>query len=153
MKILISGTPGTGKTKVAELLAKKLGYALIKVNDFAVENKLIVGEDKQRKTLIMDEKALRKKVERLKGNFVIEGHEAHFCNGDKTIILRTEPKELIKRLKAKKWPARKIQENIDAERMEVILEEARSLHNNIIVLDTTNKKAGQVVNQIIRNLK
>lgn len=152
MKILISGTPGTGKTKVAEILAKKLKFSLIKVNDFALKHNLIEGKDKKRNASIVNESRLKNEIRKLKGDFVIEGHLAHFCDGDIIIILRTEPKELIKRLKAKKWPYKKIQENMDAERMEIILEEAKKLHDNVIVIDTTNKKAEQAANEIIKKI-
>ncbi|MCL2687786.1 MAG: AAA family ATPase, partial [Methanobrevibacter sp.] len=47
--IFITGTPGVGKTTIATELYKKLAKnyicTLIKINDLAIENDLIDGED------------------------------------------------------------------------------------------------------------
>ena len=41
--IFISGTPCTGKTTVSELLSEKLGWNLVKINDLAISNDLVLG--------------------------------------------------------------------------------------------------------------
>src|SRR5208282_706217 len=53
--ILITGTPGTGKTTTAKALAAKLDAQYINLTDYAKTNQLTQGEDKQRKTIIIDE--------------------------------------------------------------------------------------------------
>ena len=50
MKIVITGTPCTGKTEVSKKLSKRLGWRLISVNDLAKELNAYLGEDKKRKT-------------------------------------------------------------------------------------------------------
>lgn len=148
MKTLISGTPGTGKTSVAKLLSKELNYKLIKINDFAKEKNLIISKDKKRNSDIVDTNKLNKEISKLKGNFVIEGHLAHFCKGDFCIVLRTNPKELEKRLKKKKWNSSKIKENVDAEIIDVCLQEALQINKNVYEIDTTNKKPREIVETI-----
>lgn len=144
MKILISGTPGTGKTTVSELLSKKLGFELVKINEFAEEQGLVEGVDTKRGSLIIDEEKLDNAVGRLSGNLVIEGHLAHFCFGDIVVVLRCEPSELEKRLSGRSWPLEKIKENVEAEALDVILQEAVEASKKVIEIDTTGRDAGDV---------
>ena len=57
--MVVSGTPGTGKTTLAKSLAKKLKYSYIDVNEIIKENKLEEGFDKKRKSKIIDTKKLK----------------------------------------------------------------------------------------------
>ena len=137
MKILISGTPGTGKTSVSELLAKRLGYKLVGINDFAEEHGLVEGVDKVRGSGIIDEVRLEAEVGKLSGDIVVEGHLAHLCKGDVSVILRTRPDVLEKRLLLRKWEDKKIRENVEAEILDVILQEAVEVNENVVEVDTT----------------
>lgn len=144
MKILISGTPGTGKTSVSELLAKKLEYRLVRINDLAEEKGLVEGVDKIRGSGIIDEVRLEAEVEKLSGDIVVEGHLAHLCKGDVSVVLRTRPDVLEKRLSLRKWSRKKIHENIEAEMLDVILTEAVEVNDNVVEVDTTGKSAEDV---------
>ena len=137
MKILISGTPGTGKTSVSELLAKRLGYKLVGINDFAEEHGLVEGVDKVRGSGIIDEVRLEAEVGKLSGDIVVEGHLAHLCKGDVSVILRTRPDVLEERLSLRKWSKEKIRENVEAEILDVILQEAVDVNDNVVEVDTT----------------
>ncbi len=144
MKILISGTPGTGKTSVSELLAKKLGYRLVRINDFAEEKGLVEGVDKIRGSGIIDEVRLEAEVGRISGDVVVEGHLAHLCKGDVSVVLRTRPDDLEKRLSLRKWGKKKIHENVEAEMLDVILTEAVDVNENVVEVDTTGKSPEDV---------
>lgn len=56
--IIVSGTPGTGKTALSKKLAKKLNYHYLDVNRLILKHKLSEGYDKKRKTKIVDVKKL-----------------------------------------------------------------------------------------------
>ena len=43
MRIIITGTPGTGKSTVANLLGKQLERGVVHVSEFAKKEKLITG--------------------------------------------------------------------------------------------------------------
>ena len=144
MKILISGTPGTGKTSVSELLAEKLGYRLVGINDFAEERGLIEGVDKVRGSGIIDEVKLEAEIGKLLGDVVVEGHLAHLCKGDVSVVLRTRPDELKKRLSLRKWSKEKVRENVEAEAIDLILQEAVEVNDNVVEVDTTGKSAEEV---------
>jgi adenylate kinase len=151
--ICISGTPATGKTSVAKALAKKLGWKLIELNELAEKKQLYCGYDRKRNVNIVDVEALKKEVGKIRGSDVIlESHYAHDMPCDYVVILRTNPGELRARMRAKQWPSRKIEENVEAEIMEVCKGEALG-RGKIIEIDTTEKKPTAVADEIVRHLR
>ena len=154
MKIALSGTPGTGKTKVARLLSKKLGWELIELNEMARKKNLYMGYDKKRKCSIVDINAISRELDDLRGDFIMESHYAHEMPADIVIILRINPGELRKRLEKRGWPNEKIEENIEAEIMEVCKNDA--IGKIIYEIETTGKTIEDVadlVMNIIRQVK
>lgn len=148
MIIAVSGTPATGKSIIAKLLAKKLSYRYIDLNGIAKEKGLYAGYDSKRKVKIVDVGLIEKEVKRMEGNLVLDSHYAHEIKNDLTVILRTNPKELRERMRKKGWPKEKIEENVEAEIMEVCKTEALELGRRVIEIDTTGKKPEQVVEEI-----
>ncbi len=154
--IAISGTPGTGKTKVAKELAKRLGWKLIELNKLAEDMSLYSGYDRKRKCKIVDIGRVKKEIEKIakvNKNLILESHYAHEMPCDFVVILRTNPGELRKRMKAKGWSREKIGENIEAEIMEVCKTEALEHGKNVLEIDTTGKKAERVAEEIARELR
>lgn len=151
MLLVISGTPGTGKTAIGKLITKTMGARLITTDYLVKKYKISTTLDKKRKTKIIDTRklAIAAKSEAKKyENSVFEGHLAHFTPADLTIILRTSPSELEKRLKKRGWSESKIKENIEAEAMGVISNEA-----NAIEIDTTKKSPQENVKEILNIIK
>ncbi len=156
MIISISGTPKTGKTSVAKALAKKLGWRLVSLNDLAKEKKLYMGYDRARKSRIVDLKKLRAEVRklcRLHKNLILESHYSHDMPCDVVVILRTNPGELRKRMKKAGWSKKKIEENVEAEIMEVVKGEALEKARKVLEIDTTGRRPELVAEQIVRRLK
>lgn len=153
MKIIISGTPGTGKTEVSKILSDILGYKLISINEFARDKDIIVGTDKKRKSGIINEKKLQKLSKDIPDNTVIEGHLAHYCKGDIAIILRTDPAVLEERLKRRRWHQKKIAENVESEILDIILQESAALNKKTYEVDTTIKTAQDTAEEITNILK
>lgn len=151
MFLVISGTPGTGKTVVGKKLAKMLDARLITTGYLVKKYKIPAALDKKRKTKIIDTRKLaaaaRQEAKKYE-NSVFEGHLAHFASADLTIILRTSPSELEKRLKKKGWNSRKVRENVEAEAMGIISNEVK----NAIEVDTTGKAPGRVAITITKLL-
>jgi adenylate kinase len=156
MIISISGTPKTGKTSIAKELAKKLGWRLVSLNQLAKEKNLYLGYDRSRKSRIVDIKKLRAEVRSLSRshkNLILESHYSHDMPCDIVVILRTNPGELRKRMKKAGWSRRKTEENVEAEIMEVVREEALESAKRILEIDTTGKKPEWVAGQIAKKLK
>jgi adenylate kinase len=149
MIIAITGTPGTGKTSVAQILKEKK-FNVIDFNKIANEQKFFLGIDKKRNSKIIDtekfDSYLNNWINKKEISFV-EGHLSHLLkNVDYVILLRMHPEKLKKNLLKKKWLKEKIKENIEAELLDIILCEAIEIHgaNSIFEIDTTEKTIEEV---------
>ena len=152
MKVAITGTPGVGKTSVAEKLKEK-GYNVLKLDD--IHEKFVIGYDEERESKIVDEEAMDEYIKKLKedGILFIEGHLSHLLSVDAVVVLRCHPEELKKRLKKKGWKEKKIKENVEAEALDIILDRALQKHSLIWEIDTTNKRIDDVVEEIEKFVK
>ncbi len=80
----------------------------------------------------------------------VEGHIAHLLPCDSIVVLRCRPDELKKRLSLRKYRQEKIQENADAEALDVCLVEtvANFEPSQILELDTTGRDVSSCADMI-----
>jgi adenylate kinase len=161
--ILISGTPGTGKTTLASELAKRIGYAFIDIGEFAVANHIYLGVDTERNTKIINERKLSKLLEKearvAAGRLVMSSHYAEIFSPrlvELVIVLRTHPDELRRRLGQRGWSPEKIQENVEAEILGVCSSNAMSRYgrDKVYEIDTTGIRPDEtlaVAQEILRS--
>lgn len=71
--IIVTGTPGVGKTSHAEMLAEKTGLKHLAINKFAEENDCYDGRDEERQSWIVDEDkvVLAQKLEPISDSWLI----------------------------------------------------------------------------------
>ena len=143
--IIITGTPGTGKTMLAKRLTKELGFRHIELTEFIKKNKLCEGYDRKKRTYVVDTAKLAKAVRnKLEENTIIDGHLSHFLPAslvDLCIVLKCNLKKLKARLEKRGYPKSKVRENLDAEIFDVCLNEAKEKNHNIIVFDDKEKRS------------
>jgi len=133
--IIISGTPGTGKTVITNLL-KKEGYTTIEVGKLVKEEILYDYYDEERESYVVNDDLLNEKLIELLQNhsssrpLIIDGHVVELppkyvlhC-----IVLRCSIQHLRQRLMERNYGSSKIDENVEAEIMEVLLTDMLELY-------------------------
>lgn len=150
--IIVTGTPGTGKTTLATGLAKHYGYDLINIAE--LEGEFITGSIKGVKVIDVDR--LVKYIEERRANsnkhLIVDGHLSHYYPPDNTkicFVLRCDPFELKNRLIKRGYSKDKIKVNLEAEAMDLILQEAMQAGHNIHEIDTTQMTDEQLINEAI----
>jgi adenylate kinase len=144
MKIGVTGTPGTGKSTVSEHLKDKV----IDLREYLEKNSLgEVNEDGEIEVDI-DELRENQPQEPEDADLVVEGHMAHFLNLDYCIVLRCRPDILRERLQQRDYSEQKIEENVEAEAMDVILSQAAKHQEKIYEVDTTERTVEEVVEDV-----
>jgi len=143
VNIALTGTPGTGKTT----LSKKLNYNIVSINQSYPE--ISDGKNENGDWLINLDKLLDNIEVAKYNNTVFEGHVSHFLeNLDLVIVLRCHPSKLQERLEERNYNQEKIRENIEAEALNIISEEAIDSYGEekVFELDTSSSDLDESVN-------
>ena len=155
--VLITGTPGCGKSSHASSLVSELGdpYKHYPISDIAKERKCIESYDKRLETSVVDEDKLLDSLEKdlQEGGLIVDWHCCDvFAERlvDLVVVLRTDNAKLYERLEKRNYNYNKIQENLDCEIMDVILQEARDSYEPEIVIELQSDNAEQMDNNVDR---
>lgn len=142
--VIITGTPGTGKTKVAGLIAKKIKAKYIDINKVIDENKLSSGFDKKLKTKLVDVDrlvlVLIRIIKKSRENLVIDGHLSHYIPAKhvyRCVVITCDLKVLKRRLEGRGYSKVKIKENMDSEIFSICLLEAINKKHKVRIVNTT----------------
>ena len=160
--LIVSGTPGTGKTTVSQNLLNNFKAKVISLNELAISEKLVIKYDIDRETSVINEKKLVRYIIKLiesynKLNLELLIIESHFSDIvprqyiDYVIILRCDPDELCIRLKERGYKKEKIRENVQSE---ILGNSAnyflnKQLNKPILEIDTTNNSIDVITKIII----
>jgi adenylate kinase len=158
--ILITGTPSVGKTTIAKLLTTKLDALYINLTEFTIKQSLILGEDKRRKTKIIDEEKTRIKITENIGatektNIIVDGHYAAAVVPKpyvtRVFVLRRNPVELRRFMEKRGFSEAKLWENLASEILDVCLVEALSEQDKekVCELDVTGRTPENVAREVI----
>mmetsp|Transcript_28514 Transcript_28514/g.56986 ORF Transcript_28514/g.56986 Transcript_28514/m.56986 type:complete len:185 (-) Transcript_28514:297-851(-) len=133
--ILVTGTPGTGKTVTASLIAEKSGLRHVNVGELIQQHKCYEGHDSTLDTHILDEEKLLDLMETIFQECAEENigivADYHSCElfperwFDLVLVLRANTDVLFDRLTERGYNEKKRSENLEAEIMQVVLDEAR----------------------------
>lgn len=155
--IIITGTPGVGKTTHCEELARKTGLHHLDIN--AVVKKHNIGESSNDlddpNTKIVDEDRLLDCIENdlEEGGQIVDWHACDLFPPsmiDLVCVIRCDNKILYDRLKARNYGEKKLQENMDCEIMEVLLQEARDAYDEEIVVELKSESTEDVDSNVER---
>ena len=144
--LVVTGTPGTGKTTVAKQLTKKYKAQYIDVNAIIKKYHMKEGYDRKRKAAIMDVEKLNKvlikmikEARKAKQSLVIDSHLSHYLPSkyvELCTVTKTSLKKLRNRLKKRGYSMEKIQENVESEIFDVCLTEAEEAGHKIKIVWT-----------------
>nr|WP_292319453.1 AAA family ATPase [Caldisphaera sp.] len=147
--IIISGTPGTGKSSIGKILSEEINCKYIEVSEFAIKKGLVVPDETGRNTYVIKEEELKEEIlKESNGLTILITHypdvflddDRFYFNTAFVLLLRTNPLILMKRLENKGWDHKKISENVLAEAFNTIAEDIYDYNDMIIEIDTTNLK-------------
>ncbi|KAK3709905.1 hypothetical protein QZH41_020019 [Actinostola sp. cb2023] len=136
--ILITGTPGTGKSVTATELAQRTGLNYINVGEFAKENDLYEGWDNDLECHVLDEDKVIDEMEDVMtdGGNIVDYHGCELFPErwfDIVFVLRTDNTALYDRLQQRGYTDKKLTNNIECEIFQTILEEAKESYQRNIV--------------------
>ncbi|PUU74652.1 P-loop containing nucleoside triphosphate hydrolase protein [Tuber borchii] len=143
--IIITGTPGVGKSCHCELLAQitELGLKHLSINSIVKERNCYDGYDDELKSHIVDEDKLLDEIEDevKEGGCIIDWHILLLC------YVRIQPFYMIGWRNGR---YKKLQENLDAEIMQVILEEAREAYDEEVIIELRSDTTEEIDSNIDR---
>jgi adenylate kinase len=137
--ILVTGTPGVGKTSFSMLLTDNLNerlqncakqFTYINIGKLITDKKLYTDWNKEFDVPEFDDDKVLDELEPLlaQGGIVLDFHSSSFLPEeliDLVVLIRCDNTILYDRLKARNYSDKKIKENIECEIMEVTSEEVR----------------------------
>lgn len=161
--VVITGTPGVGKSTIGRLLAERVGAQYVDLGRLVRDRGLYIGVDEEDGSLIVDLKLLAEEVSRLAdstdGWVVLEGHYAHQVVPKNAVylifVLRKNPHQLREELRSRGYREGKISENLEAEILDVCLWEAVELHGRekVYEVDVSDRNPEEVVEELLNAIK
>lgn len=156
--ILVTGTPGVGKTAVSRSLASRLNAEHVNLAELVKRERLISGVDVARGTLIADTDRVSKRVQKVirscERDVIIDGHLAVHVVPAKDVylvfVLRRDPDELKRAMEGQGFKGKKLGENLAAEILDVCLWEAVRMYglDKVCEVDVSGKTTEEVVEHI-----
>ena len=145
--ILVTGTPGVGKTTLCSLLESQLpedysleGFTYVKLAELINSKKLYKTWNEEFDVPEFDEDMVCDELEPLmqKGGVILEFHSCDFFPErwfDLVVILRCNNQQLFDRLQQRGYNQKKIDENIDCEIFGVLKDEVDNSYRAEIILE------------------
>lgn len=175
--IILTGTPGVGKTTHAEQLARATGLKHVSVNQIVKDEGFHEGKDEETGSWIVDEDKVtclsapfnpyfilihltsqlldyleERKISE-EGGSILDWHACDLFPErwiDLVVVLRCDSTVLYDRLTARGYKDKKLDENMDSEIMQVLLDEAREAYKEEIVQELRSDSADDVEGNLER---
>ncbi len=161
--IIVTGTPGVGKTELARRLAKETRSEFLNLSELVKKERLHKRFDQASQSYIMDERKLKGWLKRYIAKHPDTGvvFDTHSVGsflparrGMIGLVLRLDPVLLYKRLRERRWTKRKAWENVESEIIDVSLYEASKYlgEEDVFEIDTTGKTRSAVLGEALKIL-
>ncbi len=155
--IIVTGTPGAGKSTFASKLSLLIRGTYVDVNKVIKKHRLGGDLDEERNTALIEVKTLNKHLLELikstKKHLIIDSHLSHYLPSrrvDLCIVLEcSDLKILKKRLLKRGYNALKTSENLDSEAFKVCKIDALESGHNVISVNSAVKSD---INAVLRLL-
>ncbi|MDP3990069.1 MAG: AAA family ATPase [archaeon] len=143
--IIITGTPGVGKSTLAEALRKK-DFWRLDIHHYYEDISTAYNRSKQCYDLDMKkvEKLVKEKIKE-HPKIVIDSHVAHLLPSKLVdlcvVLVCSDLKLLQKRLEKRGYTQKKVRENLDAEIFQICLLESLENGHNVMIFDVGKKQS------------
>mmetsp|Transcript_1183 Transcript_1183/g.1928 ORF Transcript_1183/g.1928 Transcript_1183/m.1928 type:complete len:176 (-) Transcript_1183:128-655(-) len=136
--VLVTGTPGTGKSAFCEAAVESLDLKLVDVTELVKNHECHEGRDEAFDTLVLDEDKLLDVMEPImsEGGNIVDYHSCDFFPErwfQLVLVLTADTEVLFDRLQARGYSKKKVDENMECEIMQVVTESARESYDAEIV--------------------
>ncbi|CAH0727571.1 unnamed protein product, partial [Brenthis ino] len=147
--ILITGTPGVGKSSISRLLSDRTKFEWREVSRLAEEYNCLDEYDPEYQCPFLNEDKLLDIMEGMmsKGGNIVDYHGCEFFPErwfDAVFVIRTNNTALYDRLKARGYTGKKLEDNIQCEIFETLLEEAQSSYKPEVIQELYNDTEDQL---------
>ncbi|GAU21619.1 hypothetical protein TSUD_251020 [Trifolium subterraneum] len=142
--ILVTGTPGTGKTTMSTRLAEATQLKHINIGDLVREKNLHDGWDDELASYVLNEDLVCDELEDVmeEGGNIVDHHGCDFFPErwfDCVVVLQTDNTILYDRLINRGYRDSKLSNNVECEIFQVLLDEAKASYaENIVVALKSN---------------
>ncbi|KAK2718899.1 adenylate kinase isoenzyme 6-like [Artemia franciscana] len=153
--ILVTGTPGTGKSTLCQQLAEAHGLQWIEVGRLAKESGCLEEYDEEYQCPVLNEDKILDIMEDMlsEGGKIVDYHGCDFFPErwfDIVFVLRTDNTLLHDRLTNRGYTGKKLEDNIQCEIFQTILEEARESYKEEIVHELPSNSPEEMESNVDR---
>ena len=130
MVIIITGTPGTGKSTYAQQLSEQLDRPVRNITGLLKQRNLDGEWDDNRNCFVVDVdklSAILEDIAQAEPDSIIDGHLSHYLppqHVERCIVTKCDLPELKQRLEERGYDEDKVRENLDCEIFDVCYHEA-----------------------------
>ncbi|ENN75528.1 hypothetical protein HUJ04_004121 [Dendroctonus ponderosae] len=136
--ILVTGTPGVGKSTLCKKLAEVTALRWLEISKIAKDNNCLQEYDPEFDTHVLDEDKLMDGLEEVMsiGGNIVDYHSSEFFPErwfDVVFVLTADTSSLYDRLNLRGYSGKKLESNIECEIFKICLDEAKQFYRTQIV--------------------